>query len=109
MNVPFWPQGWLLGEHNEWCKETNFENALRIPFMVHSPAASFRYSSFADYPMSYRLYAYSTCRSTLVRSGQAALFGFLALRLVCPSARTTHDAPPHVGDGRVRVAGQVVH
>ena len=31
--------GWQLGEHNEWCKETVFELALRIPFMIRYPGA----------------------------------------------------------------------
>ncbi len=29
--------GWQLGEHGEWCKQTNFELATRIPMMVHVP------------------------------------------------------------------------
>ena len=29
--------GWQLGEHGEWCKQTNFELATRIPMMVHIP------------------------------------------------------------------------
>jgi hypothetical protein len=41
--------GWQLGEHNEWCKETNFELSLRIPFMVHVPgAAAGRTSAFVE-------------------------------------------------------------
>ena len=27
------------GEHNEWCKETVFELALRIPLMIRFPGA----------------------------------------------------------------------
>lgn len=30
---------WQLGEHNEWCKETVFELALRIPFLIRYPGA----------------------------------------------------------------------
>lgn len=29
--------GWLLGEHNEWCKESNFENALHVPLIFRIP------------------------------------------------------------------------
>ena len=29
--------GWQLGEHNEWCKHTNFELAARVPFMIRAP------------------------------------------------------------------------
>jgi iduronate 2-sulfatase len=29
--------GWELGEHGEWCKRTNFEVGLRIPFMIRAP------------------------------------------------------------------------
>ncbi len=29
--------GWQLGEHGEWCKQTNFELATRVPMMVHVP------------------------------------------------------------------------
>ena len=27
--------GWLLGKHNKWCKHTNFEDAIHVPFLVH--------------------------------------------------------------------------
>eukprot|EP00041_Stephanoeca_diplocostata_P025661 m.677149 g.677149 ORF g.677149 m.677149 type:complete len:547 (-) comp22794_c0_seq3:164-1804(-) len=30
--------GWSLGEQNEWCKMTNFENGVRVPFIFRSPA-----------------------------------------------------------------------
>ena len=26
--------GWQLGDHAEWSKNTNFEEAVRVPFMV---------------------------------------------------------------------------
>ena len=29
--------GWQLGEHGEWCKQTNFELASHTPMMVHVP------------------------------------------------------------------------
>ena len=29
--------GWQLGEHNEWCKHTNFEDAVHVPFLLHIP------------------------------------------------------------------------
>ena len=32
--------GWQLGEHNEWCKHTNFEDATHVPFLVHVPGVT---------------------------------------------------------------------
>ena len=32
--------GWQLGEHNHWCKQTNFEDATRVPFMVKVPGVT---------------------------------------------------------------------
>ena len=32
--------GWQLGEHNEWCKHTNFEDATRVPFILHVPGVT---------------------------------------------------------------------
>ncbi len=29
--------GWKLGEHNSWCKQTNYEVDLRVPFIVYAP------------------------------------------------------------------------
>ena len=29
--------GWQLGEHNHWCKFTNFEDATHVPFMIRVP------------------------------------------------------------------------
>ena len=29
--------GWLLGEHNSWCKESLFDNALHVPLIIHDP------------------------------------------------------------------------
>ena len=29
--------GWELGEHGEWCKRTNWEVGVRIPYMIRSP------------------------------------------------------------------------
>lgn len=43
--------GWLLGEHNEWCKETVFELALKIPFIIKVPGPNFkagRTNAFAE-------------------------------------------------------------
>ena len=30
--------GWQFGEHNEWCKITNFEDATHVPFLLHVPS-----------------------------------------------------------------------
>ncbi|XP_065845713.1 iduronate 2-sulfatase-like [Oscarella lobularis] len=36
--ISFWgDHGWQLGEHGEWCKHTNFEDATHAPMMVHIP------------------------------------------------------------------------
>ncbi|KAK6176457.1 hypothetical protein SNE40_014742 [Patella caerulea] len=36
--VSFWgDHGWQLGEHGEWSKHTNFEDATHAPMMVHVP------------------------------------------------------------------------
>lgn len=32
--------GWQLGEHNEWCKFTNFEDATHVPFMLRVPGVT---------------------------------------------------------------------
>lgn len=32
--------GWQLGEHNEWCKHTNFEDATHVPFILHVPGVT---------------------------------------------------------------------
>ncbi|WP_242205404.1 sulfatase [Aestuariivivens insulae] len=32
--------GWHLGDHTEWCKHSNFEQATRIPFMFSGPGVS---------------------------------------------------------------------
>lgn len=32
--------GWQLGEHNEWCKFTNFEDGVHVPFMVRVPGVT---------------------------------------------------------------------
>ena len=32
--------GWQLGEHNEWCKQTNFEDATHVPFFLHVPGVT---------------------------------------------------------------------
>ncbi len=29
--------GWQLGEHNEWSKHTNFENAVHVPLLIRVP------------------------------------------------------------------------
>ena len=31
--------GWQLGEHGEWCKQTTFELATRVPLMIKMPGA----------------------------------------------------------------------
>ncbi len=31
--------GWKLGEHNGWCKQTNYEIDNRVPLIIHAPAA----------------------------------------------------------------------
>lgn len=39
--VSFWgDHGWQLGEHGEWCKETNFELATHAPMMIHIPGVT---------------------------------------------------------------------
>lgn len=46
--IAFWgDHGWKLGEHNSWCKHTNFEVDTRAPLMTRSPdmAASGAHSS----------------------------------------------------------------
>ena len=32
--------GWQLGEHGEWCKHTNFEDATHVPFLLHVPGVT---------------------------------------------------------------------
>ena len=32
--------GWQLGEHNEWAKFTNFEDAVHVPFMIRVPGVT---------------------------------------------------------------------
>ncbi|MHC4404684.1 MAG: sulfatase-like hydrolase/transferase, partial [Planctomycetota bacterium] len=31
--------GWKLGEHNSWCKQTNYEIDTRVPLIIRSPRA----------------------------------------------------------------------
>ena len=39
--IVFWADhGWQLGEHNHWCKHTNFEDATRVPFMLKVPGVT---------------------------------------------------------------------
>ena len=36
--VVFWgDHGYQLGDHNQWGKHTNFENALRVPLIIYKP------------------------------------------------------------------------
>jgi iduronate 2-sulfatase len=36
--VVFWgDHGWHLGDHGQWCKHTNYEQAARIPILVRAP------------------------------------------------------------------------
>lgn len=37
--------GWHLGDHTEWCKHSNFEQATRIPFMFAGPGVKKNQSS----------------------------------------------------------------
>ena len=32
--------GWQLGEHNHWCKFTNFEDGTHVPFMIRVPGVT---------------------------------------------------------------------
>ena len=39
--VVFWgDHGWMLGEHSEWCKTSNFELATQAPLMIHIPGVT---------------------------------------------------------------------
>jgi arylsulfatase A-like enzyme len=43
--------GWQLGEHNEWCKHTNFEDATHVPFLLRVPGmtdSGIRSSAFVE-------------------------------------------------------------
>ncbi|MDP7250531.1 MAG: sulfatase [Planctomycetota bacterium] len=48
--------GWHLGDHNLWCKHSNFENATRVPMIVRAPGhkpggKTFALTEFVDiYP-----------------------------------------------------------
>jgi arylsulfatase A-like enzyme len=32
--------GWKLGEHNGWCKQTNYEIDTRVPLLIYAPGAN---------------------------------------------------------------------
>ncbi len=34
--------GWKLGEHNGWCKQTNYNIDIHVPLMVYSPTSEFK-------------------------------------------------------------------
>ena len=41
--ISFWgDHGWQLGEHGEWCKQTNFELATHAPMMINIPGMTDR-------------------------------------------------------------------
>ncbi|PTX62333.1 arylsulfatase A-like enzyme [Kordia periserrulae] len=42
--------GWHLGDHTEWCKHSNFEQATRIPFMFAGPKVAKNQKS--DHPVN---------------------------------------------------------
>lgn len=39
--------GWHLGDHGMWCKHTNYEQAARIPVLIHAPGMKEHHSSEA--------------------------------------------------------------
>ncbi|XP_062507937.1 iduronate 2-sulfatase-like [Corticium candelabrum] len=74
--------GWQLGEHNEWCKQTNFELAARVPFMIRAPgyeaAAGKKTSSLVElvdvFPTLVELAGLPPCQENLEGKSLAPLF-----------------------------------
>lgn len=74
--------GWQLGEHNEWCKQTNFELAARVPLIVRVPgqseSAGKKTSALVElvdmFPTLVELAGLPACQENLEGTSVAALF-----------------------------------